>query len=414
MTSGSNFESDIYYPDNNYSIYGYTTTSGYYLYTGAYTVNGGYLNLSGGLSGQVGYSVSGSTLTYIYASGTGTYTATCPSPRNGQSMINYNNSDLIIFGGCTADAADPLNDLWDYNIASGIWYLYLLPACPSARYDQSAVFDGSANMIVFGGTTGGGGANNQVWSYNIPSSTWTELPNNGTPPPAIAGQSAVLSGGNMIIFGGDNTSGTSYNSVYSYNLSTETWSQLTSASGPSIRAYSGTAYDGNGNMIIFGGRYNTSYYNDVWSYNIGSQAWTPLTSTSGPGARNGSAAVYYNSASMVIFGGDNSSSCFNDLWNYTVGSQTWAGLTSASGPSLRTFASAVCIGNNMFLFGGFNNRVTPGDEYNGMWKYNFSTSVWSQVNTVPGIYALIKTAGLNNIRKNTSTGINWFNSISKK
>lgn len=77
---------------------------------------------------------------------------------------------------------------------------------PSGRQGQTTVLDTpTANMIVFGGQpTLGGGLYNDVWSFNIATSTWTAVSAAGTAPAGRSGHTAVYdwSGSNMIVFGG--------------------------------------------------------------------------------------------------------------------------------------------------------------------------------------------------------------------
>src|SRR5579883_2172252 len=66
---------------------------------------------------------------------------------------------------------------------------------PPGRYLHSAIYDSSLNtMLIFGGQDAPGYVLNDLWSYNISSNNWTQLnPSNPPPnsPPARSGHSAI-------------------------------------------------------------------------------------------------------------------------------------------------------------------------------------------------------------------------------
>ena len=83
---------------------------------------------------------------------------------------------------------------------------------PPGRSGHTAVWTGS-EMIVWGGQSTTGGFLSDVGRYNPAADTWTLMSTSGAPP-GRSGHTAVWTGSEMIIWGGSNSSG----------LLNETWS----------------------------------------------------------------------------------------------------------------------------------------------------------------------------------------------
>ena len=100
-----------------------------------------------------------------------------------------------------------------------------------------------------------------------------------------------------------------------------------------------------------------------------------------------------------------------DIWKYNISSQPGRPSVPFQGASTRTLASAAYTGNNnILIFGGENNGSDNG--YNGLWDYNLSAVTWSQINDVPGIFAVSK-IGLKSIRVGNSKGSSMLKLIKK-
>src|SRR6266851_7754936 len=94
-----------------------------------------------------------------------------PSPRsNLQGVYDTNRNKFVIFGGFTIG---PVNDTWEYDVATGQWTQIITASAPSARYDYGMIYD-SANSrtLLFGGITGAGYIGD-TWSYD--GINWTQL-----------------------------------------------------------------------------------------------------------------------------------------------------------------------------------------------------------------------------------------------
>jgi len=128
---------------------------------------------------------------------------TLPLARDGHSTVAYDGK-LIVFGGWGKHDAY-LNDMWAYDIVGNAWMMMQGDGAvvgPSPRYGQGATVYGD-NMIIWGGTAN----DNELYSYNFGSSTWTTISTpNGYKPPGFntAYPAFGLVGGRLILFGGNN------------------------------------------------------------------------------------------------------------------------------------------------------------------------------------------------------------------
>jgi N-acetylneuraminic acid mutarotase len=193
---------------------------------------------------------------------------------------------------------------------------------PSARWGHTAIYVSTLNsMLIFGGYNGND--LNDLWSYNISSNNWTQLTPSNSPPSPRDGHTAIYVStlNSMFIFGGYPTNAILLNDLWSYDISSNSWNQLTPSNSPSPRAYHSTIYVSTLNsMFIFGGDNDGVPVNDqFWSYDISSNSWIQLNASNPPSPRFWSSAIYVSTLnSMLIFGGANNSASFNDLWNYTI------------------------------------------------------------------------------------------------
>ncbi len=258
---------------------------------------------------------------------------------------------------------------------------------PSARWNQSAIYNSTDNsMIIFGGTSGSTPYKNETWQLTLGASpVWAQLAPSGFPPNRKFHAAIYNSTDNsMIMFGGDD--GSSFkNDVWKLSLGASPgWTQLSpSGSIPSAR-YSPTAIynSADNSMIVFGGDTGGSMLNDVWKLSLGgSPSWTQL-SPSGtiPVARRWHSAIYNSSDnSMIVFGGVDGSTQRSDVWKLSLGgSPAWTQLTGGT-PRVSSQHSAVFFSadNSMVVYGGGDGGLV----YEDVWKTPVASTVaWSQIN----------------------------------
>jgi hypothetical protein len=223
-------------------------------------------------------------------------------------------------------------------------------------------------------------------------------------PPGRSSHSAVYdpSSQQMIIFGGESTTGADLNDVWlgqtASNQDDSFTGEAPSGTAPEARHGHVATYDSMHNrmMIFGGGSGSSSCLNDSWILSgangqSGTPNWIPLT-TSGttPAPRIYAGGVYDpNTNSMIVFGGNNcSTGYFDDVWvlsnaNGESGASAWTQLSpSGTAPAARESASAVYDSSNNLLtiYGGDASGSTFGD----VWVLSHAngtggTPAWTQL-----------------------------------
>ncbi|MDD5068972.1 MAG: hypothetical protein PHN89_05270, partial [Candidatus Pacebacteria bacterium] len=253
-----------------------------------------------------------------------------PSKRSGHTavwtgtkMIIWGGGDIIITENGDGTTYGSLNTGGIYNPSSDSWTATSTGAnVPSARHGHTAVWTGT-KMIIWGGQeelpanlccdaplVDTGGQYDPSTDSWVPTSTGTNVPS------GRAAHTAVWAGTQMIVWGGQEHSGTS-NTGGIYNPSSDSWTATSAgANVPSGRAAHTAVWTGT-QMIVWGG------FSSIWQdwglyqilnafntggiYNPLTDSWTPINIGANlPSARYGHTAVW-TGTEMIIWGGDDDS-----------------------------------------------------------------------------------------------------------
>ena len=139
-------------------------------------------------------------------------------------------------------------------------------------------------------------------------------------------------------------------------------------------------------VILFGGRSGNVLLNDTWAYDLTNDTWTNLTPPVGPSPRVWPQMAYANASGRVLlFSGEDDPYRLEgaeDFWAYDYASNTWSNLTPAALPPSRFWGNMAydTAAAQMVLFGGLHNRPTIGwmPLLNDTWTYDDRHDVWSE------------------------------------
>src|SRR5262249_35121343 len=267
-------------------------------------------------------------------------------------VYDANTNRMTVFGGCAAPICTSalLNDVWVLANANGIggspaWtQLFPTGGPPAARAAHTAVYDPSSNrMIVFGGSTFGGGTFSDVWVLTNAnglggSPTWIQLSPSGGPPTGQSDARAVYDvANNILIVSAGYRSDDSTITNGSWALSnanglggSPTWTNLVpdgAPGSPPQRASHSAVYDPATNrMIIYGGQGAEIHppLGDTWVLSNanglgGIPEWTQLAPDGVlPVARIFHTAVFDAATGrMTVFGGGSFEGIFFSAWVLT-------------------------------------------------------------------------------------------------
>ena len=153
-------------------------------------------------------------------------------------------------------------------------------------------------MIVWGGYYGGF-LLNTGGRYNPGTDSWTATSTTNAPTGRFF-HTAVWTGGEMIVWGGTcgRQCGVSYNTGGRYNPITDNWIPTSTSNAPSARS-SHTAVWTGGEMIVWGGDF---LLNTGGRYTPSTDSWTAVSTTNAPSARDDHTAVWTGSQ-MIVWGG---------------------------------------------------------------------------------------------------------------
>ncbi|MFW9786069.1 MAG: Kelch repeat-containing protein [Candidatus Thorarchaeota archaeon] len=319
-------------------------------------------------------------------------------PRRGNPGMAYDNeSDLIvIFGGWNTTAPPSnawKNDTWvfDYNTDT---YTRKDPSiAPHGRAEPGLAYDSVRDqMVLFGGMEYFDLSLrlNDTWTYDVDTDTWTEILPASAPSARRAHDMVYdIESDRMIVFGGEDGAG--LNDTWAFNAGTGVWQKMSPTSAPPARFGHRMSYDiESDRVILFGGRVfeSNDFFYDTWAYDFNSDSWENLTDTVHPSAR-GVPSISYDSESdkLVLFGGSDSSTAHGDTWTFDYNTATWEEQSPSASPSARSRHGSAYDweSDKVIIYGGTtgsynsNNQVSSGKT----WAYDLNSNTWTEINFPP-------------------------------
>jgi len=301
--------------------------------------------------------------------------ANVPSPRSSHTAI-WTGTELIIWGGSDICCSVRLNSGARYSPSTDSWTPTSLGTnVPPPRSDHSAVWTGS-KLIIWGGS--GGGASGAT--YDPATDAWT--PTAATTVAGRSQQTAVWTGSEMIVWGGSTDGGRGLNTGARYNPTTDSWvTTSTGATVPTARLAHTAVWTGS-EMIIWGGQPwgyppTPPGMNSGGRYLPATDSWVPTSLGAGvPDTRVGHSAVW-TGREMIVWGGTNAA-WLNTGGRYNPIADSWtATSTGGNVPPPLVYRSAVWTGTEMIVQGDGN---TPAGG-----RYDPDTDSWRAMAPAPHI-----------------------------
>jgi N-acetylneuraminic acid mutarotase len=249
-------------------------------------------------------------------------------------------------------------------------------APPEARDRHTAVWTGS-EMIIWGGQSNGG-LLDTGGRYNPATDTW-KFTNSSGAPTGRSGHTAVWTGNEMIVWGGqEESSPIPVNTGGKYNPGTDSWTPTSTTNAPDGRS-GHTAVWTETQMIVWGGNDLFNDLNTGGRYDPNSDSWTATSTTNAPEARQTHIAVWTDSV-MIVWGGEFSfnGTDTNTGGRYNPGTDTWTPTTTNNVPEARSKHTAVWTDSEMIVWGGFSSDSFQDLNTGG--RYNPDTDSWTATN----------------------------------
>src|SRR6266404_2782880 len=280
---------------------------------------------------------------------TATSTTNAPDARQAHTAV-WTGSEMIVWGGNHFVFPYYFNTGGRYDPSADSWTATTTNNAPPARNGHTAVWSGS-EMIVWGGNDDSGRFNTGG-RYNPSTDTWT-----ATNPNAPQGRdlaTAVWTGSEMIVWGGEDFVGTFFNTGGKYDPGTDSWLPTSTINAPAGRSYHTAVWTGS-EMIVWGGT-NITLLETGGRYNPSSDTWTETNTIGAADARLYHTAVWISSE-MIVWGGYASGADSNTGGRYNPGTNSWIATSLTNAPAGRSYHTAVWTGNEMIVWGGRNNFI---------------------------------------------------------
>jgi N-acetylneuraminic acid mutarotase len=193
---------------------------------------------------------------------------TAPVPRYGLSGVIDPVADRFVISHGFADTR--YDDTFALDLKTNTWIDVSPDTRPLKRCLHEAIYDtNNQKMILFGGCSSGFGPCPQgdLWSYDAAAKTWTELKPRGAAPSPRSNPALVFDpAGTLWLFGGRLEKGFN-DELWSFDPRSNTWTQHSISGGPSARASHDAVWDAaNKRLIVFGGQSDQGALNDLWVY----------------------------------------------------------------------------------------------------------------------------------------------------
>jgi hypothetical protein len=312
---------------------------------------------------------------------TPTPTNGAPAARSGHTAV-WTGFEMVVWGG---SGNVYLNTGARYNPSLDAWFATPTAAnVPAPRSGHTAVWTGTS-MIVWGGVNTTTGYQNTGGVYDPSLDTWATTSTGTNVASARADHTAVWSGSEMIVWGGSVAGVVILNTGRRYNPATNTWALVSAGTNaPSARFNHSAVWTGT-EMIVWGGDGGIPLLNNGARYLPAADTWTPLAMGGAvPSARSGHTAVW-TGTEMIVWGGDDGISVVDTGGRFDPMEESWVPTATGKGiASARSSHTAVWTGSEMIVWGGFNdvtNQVSTGS------RYDPATDAWIETSTSAGVPA---------------------------
>ncbi|MHA2252968.1 MAG: Kelch repeat-containing protein [Candidatus Kariarchaeaceae archaeon] len=299
-----------------------------------------------------------------------------PEPRHSHSMAHDTvNNVTILFGGYS-ESGTVYDDTWAFHHDSQTWE-ELSTNTPGAIYGSSMVYIEATNKIMLvGGIDETATYLNQAWTFDYPDKIWTLLSN--VLPEALFMPAIAFSPFNNLTYvqGGLTVADTISRSTYSYNYTTDSWTDIGKNLSPGLYGHSMIAVpvpDSVDYRLVITGGLSSSFKEGGYTMDLPSGNWNSM----GPafsGARAFHQFVYDTKhEKAILFGGSNETHFLDDIWEYQEGiaNGVWAKVETNITPPPRSHFSMIYnpTKQTFLVFGGTSDYLGPTDLLRDTWVF---------------------------------------------
>jgi N-acetylneuraminic acid mutarotase len=307
---------------------------------------------------------------------TDTWTDIAGGSARRQHVAVWSGTEMLVWGGCRENANGNQNcnilvtQGARYNPASNSWMNMTLTNAPGGMRNARAVW-ANDQMILWNGTSGANGR------YFPATDSWQPISLTDAPPALVP--SLVWTGTGMIAWGGCTTATSGmctimHNTGGRYNPTTDTWTATSLTNAPAPRLSHTAVWTGNEMMIWGGDNGSNTFFADGGRYNPVTDSWTVIGTTSAPSAR-GTHHAHWTGQIMLVWGGFG----FGDErtgGRYNPATDSWTPTTTNDPYRQAVYHASVWNGTHMISWGGEGEQfIDPF--YQRARLYDPATDTWS-------------------------------------
>jgi len=294
----------------------------------------------------------------------------------------WTGSEMVVWGGIGPCGSTAIcDDGGRYDPVAETWSL--IPADPTVtgRFGHTLAWSGT-DVLLWGGQCGDHGVPCTAGGkYSLADARWAPLAGNSPLAPRTF-HTATWTGAEMIVWGGrDESTNAMLADGARYDPSAGVWTPTSSLAAPSARRYQSAIWTGT-EMIVWGGDGADRFLNDGGRYDPARDQWTPLPTAPALLGRYAHTAVW-TGKEMIIWGGQGCGTgpfgplpC-GDGARYVPASDSWLPISQRGAPTARAGHTAVWTGTHMIVWGG----SCSGDACAVGGIYDPATDTWRRVTT---------------------------------
>jgi N-acetylneuraminic acid mutarotase len=297
-----------------------------------------------------------------------------PRARSGHRAV-WTGTEMIIWGGANGPPfTTHFRDGGRYNPLTNTWQPMNVDGAPSARAGESAVWTGS-EMIIWGGTSYAEvrlGQTNDGARYDPVLDQWTPVSMENAPSPR-SGHHAVWTGLEMLVWGGSNSDGVFLADGGLYDPHTDSWRPMAVEGTPSSYFRFQAVWTGT-ELIVWGGYNSPGEESPGGRYDPQRNEWNPISTADAPLGLTGHTMVWTGSEA-IVWGGSSGSPQQSGA-RYDPMLDRWTPMSLENAPRGRYGHNAVWTGAEMIVWWGYSGYPNNNQRDGG--RYDPVSDTWQQ------------------------------------
>ena len=266
---------------------------------------------------------------------------------------------------------------------------------PPARFGHRMVYDPvNERVLLFGGAVWEDRYTffDDLWSYDYSTNTWTQIGDGSGPEGRFNFMMVYLPVHHQLLVFGGYSAYNRLSDTWIYDITDNRWTQLRPENSPSHRSDAAIAYDPENDIVILHDGYcrDDSHPQDTWVFDFDSIDWTQMRPEDSPQSQYGHHMIYDSlNLQVVMYGGHWSitengrmvSHGYSDgVWTYDSPSDTWTKVDPATSLPSR-YWHTLAYDENRGKMVVFGGSGERDAVLDDTWIYDLSTNTWDRLYT---------------------------------